>query len=86
MFMLLHRDLILNHIEKDTLEKLEKSSKLRNLVFDNLTKCVNVVSTEAYQNIAFWLLTVPEEKLEKITFADVIKAVGEYIDETGNLV
>ncbi len=86
MFMLMHRDLILNHIEKDTLEKLEKSSKVRNVVFNGLTVGVNVVGTEVYQDIAAWLLKVPEDKLKKITVEDVMKGVGDYVDRTGYLV
>lgn len=86
MFMLIHRDLVVNHVEKDTLEKLEKSSKIRNLVFDALTIGVNVVGTDAYQNVAAWLMTVPEEKLTTITFADAINGAGDYIDTTGYLV
>jgi TRAP-type C4-dicarboxylate transport system permease large subunit len=86
MFMLLYRDMMWNHVEKDTLKKLRNSSRIRKLVFDNLTIGVNVVGTDVYQNIATWLLTVPENKLRKITIEDVMKAVGNYIDETGNLV
>lgn len=86
MFMLLHRDLILNHVEKDTLRELEKSSRVRKVIFDGLTVGVNVIDTEVYQNIAAWLLTVPEEKLKKITLEDVVKRIGNYIDETGYLV
>ena len=86
MFMLLFRDLIWNHIEKDTLGKLRKSSRVRKLIYDNLTIGVNVVGTDVYQNIATWFLTVPENKLRKITLEAVIKAVGNYIDESGNLV
>jgi hypothetical protein len=85
-FTLLCRDLIINHVEKDTLEKLEKSSSTRNVIFDMLTIGVNVVGTEVYQNIAAWLLTVPEEKLKTITFGDALKGAGDYIDETGYLV
>lgn len=84
--MLLYKDLICNHIEKDTLERLLKSSKIRKTIFDNLTVGVNVVDTAAYQDIAVWLLTVPEEDLKKITLEDVLKGVGNYIDETGYLV
>lgn len=86
MFMLLHEDLILNHVEKDTLKKLKKSSRVRRTIFKNLTVGVNVVNTDVYQNIAAWLLTVPEEKLKTITLEDVVKEVGSYIDETGYLV
>jgi hypothetical protein len=86
MFMLMYEDLIWNHIEKDTLEELNRSSDVRKLIFNNLTVCINVINTEVYQNIAAWLLTIPEDKLEKITFGDVIKNVGSYIDETGYLV
>jgi hypothetical protein len=82
----LFEDLIWNHIEKDTLEKLKKSSKVRKLIFKNLTIGVNVIDTDAYQNVAAWLLTVPEEKLKMITLEDVVKEVGNYIDETGYLV
>lgn len=40
----------------------------------------NVTGTECYQNIAEWLLAVKEVKL------DVVKGVGEYIDESGYIV
>jgi hypothetical protein len=82
----MHRGAILNHIEKDTLEKLEKSSRVRNVIFNELTVGVNVVGTEVYQDIAAWLLKVPEDKLKTITFRDAVKAVGDYVDRTGYLV
>jgi len=47
---------------------------------------VNVVGTEVYQDIAAWLLKVPEDKLKKITVEDVMKGVGDYVDRTGYLV
>lgn len=86
MFMLLFEDLISNHVEKDTLEELNKSPDVRKVIFNNLTIGVNVIDTEAYQKIAAWLLTVPEDELKKITLEDVVKGVGNYIDETGYLV
>lgn len=86
MFMLLHEELILSHIEKDTLEEFEKSSDVRKTIFNNMTIGVNVVDMKAYQDVVAWLLTVPEEKLKEITFADVIKGVGNYMDGTGYLV
>lgn len=86
MFMLLFEDLISNHVEKDTLEELNKSSDVRKLIFNNLTVGVNVMNTKSYQDIAAWLLTVPEDELKKITLEDVIKGVGNYIDKTGYLV
>ena len=61
---LLHEDLIKVHIEKDTLEKLEKSSDVRKTIFYNITVGVNVMGVESYQQVAAWLLTVPEKKLK----------------------
>jgi hypothetical protein len=84
--MLMHEYLIWNHIEKDTLEKLNKSSEVRKVIFSNLTVCVNVIDTDVYQNIAAWLLAVPEDELKELTFEDVVKSVGSYIGETGYLV
>ncbi len=86
MFMSCYKGMVLVHVEKDTLEKLEKSSNMRKIIFDKLTIGVNVVSTESYQNVAAWLLTVPEEKLEEMTFEDAINGAGNYIDETGYMV
>jgi len=84
--MLLHEDMIWNHIEKDTLEELKKGSKVRKIIFNKLTVGMNVIDTKAYHDVAAWLLTVPEENLKMITFGDVIKGVGNYIDETDYLV
>lgn len=86
MFMLLYEEMIWNHIKKDTLEELKKSSDVRKLIFNKLTVGTNVVDMNAYQDVASWLLTVPEKKLNKITLEDVIKGVGNYIDGTGYLV
>lgn len=86
MFMLLHEEMIWNHIKNDTLEELKKSSDVRKTIFNKLTVGMNVVDMCAYQDVATWLLTVPEEKLKKITIGDVVKGVGSYIDATGYLV
>lgn len=86
MFMLLHEEMIWNHIEKGTLEELKKSSDVRKVIFNKLTVGVNVVDTNAYQDVASWLLKVPEENLKKITLEDVVKGVDSYIDTTGYLV
>ena len=83
---LLHEDLIKVHIEKDTLEQLEKSSDVRKTIFYNITVGVNVMGVESYQQVAAWLLTVPEKKLKKLTAEDVMKGAGNYIDDTGYLV
>ena len=83
--LLLHEDFIKIHIRKDTLEQLEKSSNTRRKLFDIITVGVNVVSVESYQKVASWLLTVPEEKLRKITIDDVLAGAGHYIDESGYL-
>jgi ASC-1-like (ASCH) protein len=86
MFMLLHEELILIHLEDDTLEELKKSSDVRKIIFNKLTVGVNVRDMSAYQDVAAWLMTVPEEKLKKITIDDVLTGVGSYIDATGYLV
>ena len=84
--MLLHEDLIKMYIEKDTLERLEKSSKVRRIIFNMLTVGTNVMNTESYNDVAAWLLTVPEEKLKEVTMKDVVSGAGNYIDESGYLV
>lgn len=86
MICLFFEGLVRNHLNKDTLEKLDKSSNMRKTIFNNLTLGVNVVSVGIYQDVAAWLLTVPEEKLKELTIEDVIENVGDYIDNSGYLI
>lgn len=86
MICLFFEGLVRNHLNKDTLEKFDKSSNMRKTIFNNLTLGVNVVSVGIYQDVAAWLLTVPEEKLKELTIEDVIENVGDYIDNSGYLV
>lgn len=51
-----------------------------------MTVGVNVKDTDVYQELAVWILKVPEEKLKKLTIKDVVKGVGEYMDMSGILV
>lgn len=86
MFMFSHERAIWRYIENDTLEELKKSSNTRKAIFNVLTIDTNVISLRAYQDIAAWLLKVPEDELKKITLEDVIQEVGGYIDKTGCLI
>lgn len=85
MFAALFPELVYGYLKEDTRKILESSSDLRKEIFENITVGVNVISIEVYQNIAEWLLTIPEENLKKITFKDVEKGAGEYIDDRGLL-
>lgn len=86
MFTAMFPELIYGYLNEDTLGELENSSEVRKSIFGKLTVGVNVTSIEVYQDIAVWLLTVPEEELKEITMEDVIKEVGEYVDTSGYLV
>lgn len=85
MFAALFPELVYGYLKVDTRKILESSSDGRKIIFEKITVGVNVISIEVYQNIAEWLLTVPEENLKKITFEDVEKGAGEYIDGNGVL-
>ena len=85
MFVALFPELVYGYLKEDTRKLLESSSDIRKIIFEKITVGVNVTSIEVYQNIAKWLLTVPEENLKKITFEDVENGAGEYIDGGGIL-
>lgn len=83
MFAALFPELVYGYLKEDTRKVLSSSSDVRKAIFEKITVGVNVISIEVYQSIAEWLLTVPEENLKKITFEDVEKGAGEYIDCSG---
>ena len=86
MFMAMFPGLVYSRLEENTRKEIESSSKVRRIIFEKLTVGVNVKDTDIYQELAKWLLTVPEKKLKKLTVEDTIKGVGEYIDMSGSLV
>jgi len=86
MFVALFPELIYGHLKEDTRKILESSSDTRKIIFEKITVGANVISVDVYQNIAEWLLAVPEDNLKKITFEDVEKGAGKFIDESGRLV
>ena len=85
MFMATFPGLVYIRLKDDTRRRLESGSEVRRIVFENLTIGVNVIGTDVYQDVAAWLLTVPEENLKTITMEDAIKGAGEYVDESGRL-
>lgn len=85
MFMAMFPGLVYMRLEDDTRKQLESGSKVRRIIFERLTIGINVIGTDVYQDVADWLLTVPEENLKTITMEDVIKGAGEYVDESGRL-
>lgn len=85
MFMAMFPGLVYGHLKDDTIRQLESGSEVRRIIFEMLTIGVNVIGTDVYQDVAAWLLTVPEENLKTITMEDVIKGAGEYVDESGRL-
>jgi len=86
MFVALFPELVYSYLKEDTRKALESSSDVRKITFEKITVGTNVVSVNVYQNIAEWLLTVPEDNLKKMTFEDVEKGAGEFVDESGRLV
>lgn len=86
MFMALFPEIVYSHLREDTRKQLETGSEVRRIIFEMITVGVNVKSMEAYQDVATWLLTVPEKNLNKITLGDVEKGAGGYIDYTWHLV
>ena len=86
MFMAMFPGLVYGRLEENTRKEIESSSDVRKTIFERLTVGVNVKDTDIYQELAAWLLKVPEEKLKKLTVKDAIKGVGEYIDMSGHLV
>jgi hypothetical protein len=85
-FMAMFPGLVYGHLEENTMEEIESSSKVRRVIFERLTVGVNIDNTDVYQRLAEWLLKVKEEKLKKLTVEDVIKGFGEYRDLSGHLV
>lgn len=85
MFMAMFPGLVYGRLEENTRKEIESSSKVRKVIFDKLTVGVNVNDTDVYQELALWLLKVPEKKLKKLTVEDATKAVGEYRDLSGYL-
>lgn len=86
MFMVMFPELVSGHLKEKTRKQLKSSSHLRRCIFDKLTVGINVMSTEDYQKVAEWLLTIKEDKLHEIIMDDVFTGVGNYIDESGILV
>lgn len=84
-FMAMFPGLVFARLQEDTRVQIEKSSKVRKIIFEKLTVGVNVDGTDCYQRIAEWLMSVEEDKLRKITMEDVVAGVGDYIDESGRL-
>lgn len=80
MFMAMFPGLVYGRLEENTRKEIESSSYVRKTIFETLTVGVNVRDTDVYQELAVWLLKVPEEKLKKLTVEDVIEGIGEYID------
>lgn len=85
MFMAMFPGLVYGRLEENTRKEIESSSDVRKIIFERLTVGINVRDTDIYQELAAWLLKVPEEKLKKLTVEDVIAGVGEYMDMTGYL-
>lgn len=85
MFVALFPELVYGYLKEDTRKMLESSSDVRKIIFEKTTVGINVISIDVYQNIAEWLLAVPEENLKKITFEDLEKGTGGCIDESGIL-
>lgn len=86
MFAAMFPELVYGFLDKDTRKQIEGSSDMRKLIFENLVVGVNVAGTDSYQQIATWLLKVPEIRLKELTIEDVEKEVGEYRDLSGYLV
>lgn len=86
MFVALFPGLVYGYLKEDTMKMLESSSDVRKIIFEKITVGTNVISIGVYQDIAEWLLTVPEDNLKKITFEDVEKGAGKFFDESGRLV
>ena len=85
MFMAMFPELVYDALKKDTQEKFESSSDVRKIIFERLTVGINVTGIDVYQELAEWLLLVPEKKLKTLTVDEVIKGVGEYRDLSGTL-
>lgn len=86
MFVAMFPGLVYGHLEDNTRKEIESSSEVRKVIFEKLTVEVNVVGSDVYQQIATWLLTVPEEKLKELTIDDVVDGAGEYRDLSGYVV
>lgn len=78
--MALFPELVYGRLEENTRKELESSSGVRKIIFEKLTVGVNVIGTDIYQELAAWLLKVPEKKLKKLTVEEVVEGVGEYRD------
>ena len=85
MFMAMFPELVYGRLEENTRKEIESSSDVRRIIFERLTVGINIKDTDIYQELAAWLLKVPEEKLKTLTIDEVVKGVGEYMDMSGNL-
>lgn len=86
MYAFYFEDLIWQHVKNEkTVEKI-KSNPILLKIYNNLTIGVNVTSLEAFNDVAEYLVTLTDEQAKKITYGDVIKAVGCYEDRSGYLV
>ncbi len=86
MYAFYMEELIWTHVNNEkTIEKI-KNNLILLQIYNNLTIGVNVTRLEAFNDIAEYLVTLTDEQAMKITYEDVIKAVGYYEDSFGYLV
>ncbi|MDP2194250.1 MAG: hypothetical protein Q8K36_06970 [Alphaproteobacteria bacterium] len=70
--------------DKKALKKLQEISYRK--IFDNILVGTNIISLSCINDIAVFVASLNVDKLHSVTFGDVIKAVGQYEDNSGRLV
>lgn len=83
MYATFFEDLTWQHVkDPNIVEKISKNPILLQL-YNNLTIGINVVSLDCYNTIAEYVAGLSDEDAKKVTIEDVIKNVGNYIDNSG---
>ncbi len=85
MWMFAFEDMLEVHInDQDVRNKMKQEPY--SIVFNNLLLGQNLINLACINQIAELLAGLPEEEVKKISYEYVISKVGEYIDESDNLV
>ena len=85
MYKFLHSEMLDAHVTNEKALKMLNTDIDYRRIFDTVLVGVNLVSTDSINDVAVFLTSLDKKRLIKLTFADLIEAVGQYEDLSGSL-
>lgn len=85
MYMFAFPEMLWNHVTDEKIQA-EHFDNAHKLVFEALLVGVNISNLEAINDIAVYLSGVSDEEIKTLTYEDVVKNVGCFVDNSGYLV